>query len=426
VIGSILDAASRRARFADACVLRDETTSVTDIVSGHEAARLATRRAHLRLEDGGRRGVACRDDGDVGALVATALESARFGPLGVLPLPLPASSSAVATSEPGAAGLDVAGLGTLAAGLRARIERGDREVRTWAERSLGRVDVANSRGVLAGYNSTVVGLGLVVTSRSGPGAPALRLHWSGAGVPSDQDLADLAAEVEDTLVPPLLDSALPPANGPVWLAPRALARLLIPLRQALLAHGVWSAHGPFSGRVGDQVVSEDITLSDDPLAAGRPGSRPVDDDGVVCSRRTLVARGVLMGALVDLEAAARFGVPSTGHGRRSGGARSWIGWSNVVLEPGQATASDLALAAKGGVLVRDLPVPVGNLMEGRMTWRTPWAYRLEGGQVTGRYARYVLQSPVYDLLNRVVAVGKDARWIGAQRLPDVVLDGMTE
>lgn len=425
MIGNLLDAASRRARSADACVLRDETTSVTETPSGHETAQLATLRAHLRIEDGGRRGVACRDEVDVGALVASALESLRSGPAGALPMPLPASSSTVVTSEPAAAGLDVAGLCALAEGLHARIERGDREVRTWAERSLGRVDVANSRGVLAGYNSTVVGLGLTVTSRRGVRAPALRLHYSGAGVPGDQDLADLADQVEVMLAPPLLDDQPPVPPCPVWLAPRALARLLIPLRQALLAHGVWSAYGPFAGRVGELVVSADITLSDDPLAPARPGSRPVDDDGVVCSRRTLIERGVLKGALVDLEAASRFGVPSTGHGRRSGGARPWIGWSNVVLEPGEATPSDLAHAAKGGVLIRDLPMPAGNVVEGRMTWTTPWAYRLEGGQVVGRYERFVLRGPVYDLLNRVLAVGKDVRWIGAQQLPDVVMDGLT-
>ncbi len=425
MIGSLLDAASRRARTADACVLRDETTSVTETPSGRETARRSTVHAHLRVEDGGHRGAACRDDGDVGALVASALSSARSGSTDAILLPLPAPSSTVVTSEPAAAGLDVAGLWALAVGLRSRVERGNREVRTWAERSLGRVDVANSRGVLAGYSSTVVGLGLTVTSRQDVRTTALRLHCSGTGVPADQDLADLALEVESMLGPPLLDAPPPVPPCPVWLAPRALARLLIPLRQALLAHGVWSAHGPFAGRVGDPVLSEEITLSDDPLAPARPGSRPVDDDGVVCSRRTLIERGVLKGALADLEAAARFGVPSTGHGRRSGGARPWIGWSNVVMEPGQATASDLGQAATGGVLIRDLPLPSGNIVEGRMTWATPWAYRLDGGAVVGRYERFVLRSAVYDLLNRVLAVGRDTRWIGAQRLPDVVVDGRT-
>jgi TldD protein len=173
--------------------------------------------------------------------------------------------------------------------------------------------------------------------------------------------------------------------------------------------------------VGDRVLSDRITLADDALAPGRPGSRPIDDEGVVAQRRVVVKEGVLMGALVDLESAVRFGVPSTGSGKRGRGSRTWIGWSNAVMEPGDAADPDLLAAAEGGVLIRDLSPAAGNLSHGRAAWSTPWGYKVEKGRIAGRYERYELRGSLFEMLNRVVALGRESRWIGAHCLPGLVV-----
>ena len=422
MIGPLLDATARRVRKADMCILADSTLSVTRSPDGVEAVHRDSLVAHLRLEDEGKRGVATRSDQDVGAIVDAAMTSARHGPEGSLLRPLPSPLPAVITAHQGAASLDARDLAALADGLRARLDRKGRVLHTWAERSVGRVDVANTRGVMTGYDATLVGLGLSVATPGDTGRLALRLHHAGVAPPDESAIAVLAAEADEMLAAPLLDAEPPVSPHPVWLAPRAVAVFLAPLRRGLLAHGVWAAQGPFTGRVGDRIVSDQLTLVDDSLAPGRPGSRPIDDEGVVTHRKTLIERGILKGALTDLEAGARFGIPPTGHARRGGGARAWIGWSNVVLEPGRATEAEMFEAAKGGVLVRDLDPVVGNTAPGRVTFTTPWAYKIEGDRIVGRYPRYVLRSAVYEVLNKVVAVGNEASWVGAQCLPGIVVE----
>ena len=254
------------------------------------------------------------------------------------------------------------------------------------------------------------------------GRLALRLRHVAVGIPDESVIAGLATEVEDFLTPPLLDPLPPGGAHPVWLTPRALAVVLGPLRQSLLAPGVWSAHGPWVGKVGDRILADRITIADDSLAPGRPGSRPIDDEGVVTQRRVLVRKGILVGALADLEAAWRFGIPATGSAKRGSGSRTWIGWSNIVLEPGDATEGDLFHAAEGGVLIKDLHPASGNQAHGRVSWSTPWAYKVEKGNVTGRYERYQLQGSLFEMLNRVLAIGKDPSWIGAHCLPSIVIE----
>ena len=422
MIGQLLEAATRRVRHADACVMSDQTISVTESPEGAEAAHRDIQVAHLRLEDEGRLGTAARDDRDIGAVVQAAMASAKVGPERTLPRPLPAPLPSVVAYHPGAASLGVRDLQDLTDVLRARVARVGRVVRSWAERSAARVDVANSRGVLAGYDTTMVGVGVSVTAPATTGRLALRLRHVAVGTPDESDLAGLAGEVDDFLAPPLLDVPPPSGPHPVWLAPRALAVVLAPLRQSLLAAGVWSAHGPWVGKVGDRILSDRITIADDSLAPGRPGSRPIDDEGVVCQRRVLVRNGILVGALADLDAAARFGITATGSAMRGLGSRTWIGWSNVVMEPGDATESDLLRAAEGGVLVRDLHPASGNLAHGRVAWSTPWAFKVEKGKVVGRYERYELAGVLFEKLNQVVAVGRDSRWIGAHCVPSVVVE----
>jgi predicted Zn-dependent protease len=91
------------------------------------------------------------------------------------------------------------------------------------------------------------------------------------------------------------------------------------------------------------------------------------------------------------------------------------------MEPGSASIAELYQAAEGGVLVRDLNPAVGNPGQGKVSWSTPWAYKVEKGQVVGRYPRFVLMGSTIEMLNRVAASSAERRWIGSQLLPDIVV-----
>jgi PmbA protein len=42
-----------------------------------------------------------------------------------------------------------------------------------------------------------------------------------------------------------------------------------------------------------------------------------------------------------------------------------------------------------------------------------WATRVENGRITGRVKDTVVSGNVYELLGEIVALGSDARWVGA-------------
>jgi predicted Zn-dependent protease len=322
------------------------------------------------------------------------------------------------TCYPACAALAPADLLGMARVLRDRLQAEGREVEAWVERSVGRVDVGNTRGVIAGYDVSLAGLGVRVRAKTPSGPAQLRLHDAGSGAPDEAMLAALVDEVEWRLAPPLLEES-PPEGESIWFGPRAVAALVVPLCQALMAGRVWSDEGPFAGMVGERILSPQLTLTDDPLAPGRPGTCPVDDEGVVCRPITLIREGVLCGALADLATATRLGIPASGHGRRSPGGPPWTGWSNLRMEPGTAGPNGRVLLNEG-ILVRDLPLPAAECYDGRIALATPWAYQVKGGEVVGRYERLLLKGNVFEWLNRVEQVG-EGRWIGGRFLPNLVI-----
>lgn len=116
----------------------------------------------------------------------------------------------------------------------------------------------------------------------------------------------------------LFEAAPPPAGEyPVVLAP-GLSGILL---HEAMGHGFEADFNRkgisvYSGRVGQKVAPEFVTIVDDGTVPNERGSLNVDDEGQATARTVLVENGVLVGYLHDLISARHFGVAPTGNGRR--------------------------------------------------------------------------------------------------------------
>jgi PmbA protein len=426
VIGRLLDALAGRVASADAVVKTDDTLTLSISPDGDtRVAGARSQLSHLRVARQGRIGFASTTGEDGSDLVGRAMAGAASGEELELFLPAPAPLPVVVTRAPQTAAADTAALHSLARALYERLTRTHRRVEAWAERSTGTVQVANTRAVLAGYEVSLAGIGAVVESIGAVSAPPCRVHYAAVALPALTDVERLVEEVDRRLAPGVVASVASLLGVPVCLAPRAMATLLRPVRAALTGFEALLGRSPLRGRLGEQVFDQKLSLWDDPVAPGRPGSRPVDDDGVVSRTVPLVERGRLAGLASDLLVGARAQVPSTGHAWRLPHAAPRVGLTNFRMQPGPDGPDALLEAMGRGVLIEDLEWGAGaNALEGTIVLRAPWAYLVEGGTVQGRLEGVSLSGNVFELLNRIVAVGNDATWVGAQELPSVVVEGL--
>ena len=155
-----------------------------------------------------------------------------------------------------------------------------------------------------------------------PRSPTWSGWWSGCG--SDLRWADATAEA-------------PEGRRPVCFTPKALPALLLPVQLACIGKTVLQGSSPLAGRIGEHRFDSAFSLVDDPLADGRSGSRPVDDEGVVSRRFPLVEAGVdLRFHLRRGERHPRQASRPTGHGRRTTFGKPQPAYTNLVVSPGSA------------------------------------------------------------------------------------------
>ena len=98
-----------------------------------------------------------------------------------------------------------------------------------------------------------------------------------------------------------------------------VSALLSTVAQALSADAVLKGRSVFSGRIGQSVASESLTLLDDGLDPEGMATCPFDGEGVAQQRTLLMDGGVLRSYMYDSRTARREGgeARSTGNARRA-------------------------------------------------------------------------------------------------------------
>jgi PmbA protein len=442
VIERLLEVARRQADGgADALWRRVERTSVA-FEWGRLKAAGATEEtgANLRVRHRGRVGVAGTTAADVAPddLVTRALASAELGEeidLVFPAFPPPGSPlPSISTFFDRAAGASLDALIAMGRSLLERLEREGCQVNVAVDRETAQVRVANTSGGAAEYASSGVAVSVDVWRIAGDDVLAVGDSAETADFPGDDVLAALVASVNTRLDRALRIVAPPEGALPVVFTPSGLSPLMLPVTQALSGKAVLQGISPLGGKVGERAFDARFSLADDPLRAGRPSSRPIDDECVASRRTPLVERGVVRGFIYDLETAARARTQSTGNGERGIFGKPVPGYTNLVLGVGGPVSGGAASALGGGLLkdIRDgllvdelIGVGQGNVIGGAFSHPVALAYRVERGEITGRVKDAAVAGNAYELWNRVGAFGNDARWAGSRWASSVLFEGVS-
>lgn len=427
MIGPLLERAARRATLADAIEQSDETTLLE--FAGGRPVRASASYSHgtaLRVVSEGKVGNAGSAEEDPDELLARALASAHLGELATLTLPQPTPLPTVVTHMPRAASATLTDLTDLGQLVRDRLGGERVELGLTIERSVGMVRVANTAGLDAAYDVSVVSLMAEVSRMQEGRRLVVRASLAGADLPALRDLELLVAMLRQRLAWAERGAEAKLGRQRVGFLPTALPPLLLSVEQALLGKAALHGGSPLARRRGTRAYSEQVTLVDEPLLDGRPGSRPLDDEGTVSHRLPLVQAGEVSAFLYDLETAGRVGAMPTGHGRRTTFGKPQPACSNLVFEPGPASWDEVLAAVGDGIVVELLrPGTQANVMGGTFALPALLAWRVEAGEITGLAPEVTVAGNIHDLLGRVVAVGADLMWVGSRAMPPLVLDGVS-
>ena len=106
---------------------------------------------------------------------------------------------------------------------------------------------------------------------------------------------------------------------------------------------------------GEPVASEKVTIHDNGLLPGYPGSYAYDDEGIVSQDTVLIENGRLVNFLHSRSTAARFGVNPTGSGRRQNFKFPPLPrMRNTYISAGDDDPEEIIRSTKKGIYAADV------------------------------------------------------------------------
>ena len=167
----------------------------------------------------------------------------------------------------------------------------------------------------------------------------------------------------------------------------------------------------YSGRMGERVASELVTIYDDGDVPCERGSISIDDEGTPGQHKVLVENGILRGYMHDRLNARLMGGTSTGSGRRqSFRVMPQPRMCNTYMPAGTSTFEEIVGSVKRGIFAASFAGGQVEISKGDFVFMLAEGYLIEDGKLTApiRGASLIGNGP--DVMNRVVMVGNDARF----------------
>ena len=419
---ALLDQAISAARGQDVEVILGGGTDALTRFANNEITQNVTERRYLlsvRIVQGKRTGRATGNDlsrAGIERLIGRAVEATRHQPEipDLLPLPDAQTYQQVDALDPETESLGADARAREVGKAVARCRKaglegaGIYEVRAGTIGDYGEIGplaIANSRGLFAYHMGTSAEF--LVSALDGTAS-----GWAGQESyrARDVDGDQVSARAVEKGLRSREPKAWEPGSYKVVLEPAAVADLIqdmswISFGALLLQEG----RSFLSGKIGQKVMGENITLRDDPYHPLHRGT-PFDAEGMPTRPTTIIERGVAKSAVYDRQTAAKEGRESTGHGLPVPNTYGPMA-HHLVLEGTATSTEDLIRSVDRGLLVTR--VWYTNVVDPKTVTLTGMTrdglFAIERGKVTHAVRNFRFNQSVVQMLNQVEGLSQPER-----------------
>ncbi len=164
----------------------------------------------------------------------------------------------------------------------------------------------------------------------------------------------------------------------------------------------------FSGRIGERVAAEGVTVVDDGSLQDRRGSLTIDDEGTPTRETVLIEDGILKGYMQDRLNARLMGVEATGNGRRESYAHAPMPrMTNTFMRAGNDDPAELLSRVKKGIFAKAFGGGQVDIVSGKFVFSCTEAYLIEDGKLGAPIKGATLIGDGPSSLTKVRGIGND-------------------
>lgn len=199
---------------------------------------------------------------------------------------------------------------------------------------------------------------------------------------------------------------------PMIVENRQVNRLFSPLINALSGAQIQQKNSFLINKLGEKVVSDKLTLTDDPFIVGGRGSRLFDGEGLATKKRTIFDKGVLKTYYIDTYYGKKLEMEPT-----SGGT------TNLVFETGNKDLDGLLAGIKKGILVTGFNGGNSNGSTGDFSYGID-GFLIENGKIIQPVSEMNITGNMKTLWSNIGEIGNDVYQSSSWLTPSIVFENV--
>ena len=278
--------------------------------------------------------------------------------------------------------------------------------------------ILNSNGVAISDKETGFGVGLSVNAYKDDELSTAYDSMSSRYYDFDGD--KLSEDVCKLALDSLNGQNITTGDKDVVLDYYALSGLLSAFISSFSAENVQRERSILKDKIGKQIVSENLTITDDNTLKGGLGSGKCDDEGTPAQKTVLVENGILQSYIYDIYTGNKEEYKSTSNGFRSSysGTPS-VSTSNVVFDFNEET--EISEIKEGMLTTSVLGAHTANPISGDFSVEVSNAFKIENGEITEPVKKAMISGNIFELLKTGEKVKSETKQKGSFIIPKMLM-----
>jgi PmbA protein len=294
---------------------------------------------------------------------------------------------------------------------------------SYFEATVGRRAYANSLGFVGSYRSSYCAGSVAPVAGDGE---MQRDYWYSvsrrrSGLESPEAVGRKAAE---RTLRKLGARKMATCQVPVIFDPETAPSIVGHIFEAVRGDAIYRSASFLTGKLGQKVANERVTIMDDGLRPGGFGTRPFDGEGIASSVKPVIEKGVLSNYLLNSYTARKLNMKTTGNASRGIAGPPSVGPKNFYMVPGSHSADEIRKSVKSGFYVTELIGFGVNVVTGDYS-RGAAGMWIENGEFAFPVEEVTIAGNLTEMLNNIEMVGSDLEFRSSIVAPTLLISGLT-